>query len=79
MELFNTLVADLTRTAGGILFEVLPIATVNLGTQFLVICKRPANLHKIGIRFVYVVIGLICFLLGLDKAHFPSERPWPPS
>ncbi len=74
MELFNTLVADVTRTAGGILFEVLPIAAVIFGAQFLVIRKRPANPHKIAIGFVYVVIGLTLFLVGLDKALFPIGK-----
>ena len=64
MELFNTLVADVTRTAGGILFEVLPIAAVIFGAQFLVIRKRPANPHKIAIGFVYVVIGLFNTLVA---------------
>ena len=74
MELFNTLLMDTAKTGGGILIEVVPIAAVIFGFQFLVIRKRPANLHKIAIGFVYVVVGLTLFLVGLDEALFPIGK-----
>ncbi len=74
MELFSTLLMDATKTARSILFEVLPIAVVIFGSQLLVIRKRVANQHKIAIGFVYVVIGLTLFLVGLDKALFPIGK-----
>ena len=74
MELFSTLLVEALETARGILFEVLPIAAVILGSQLLIIRKRVANLHKIAIGFVYVVIGLTLFLVGLDAALFPIGK-----
>ncbi len=56
------------------LFDVLPIAAILFGFQFLVIRHRLANLRKIIIGFVYVVIGLTLFLVGLEEALFPIGK-----
>lgn len=79
MELFSTLLMDATRTARGILFEVLPIAVIIFGSQLLVIRTRVANQHKIAIGFVYVVIGLTLFWSAWTKPFSQLEKPWPPS
>ncbi len=54
--------------------DVLPIAVIIFGFQFLVIRKKPANLGQILIGFVWVLIGLSFFLLGLEWCLFPLGR-----
>ena len=54
--------------------DVLPIAAVVVGFQLLVIRKPIANLRKVTIGFVYVVVGLSLFMVGLDWALFPLGR-----
>jgi hypothetical protein len=51
--------------------DVLPIAAVLFGFQFLVIRKPLLHLRAIIIGFIYVVIGLTFFLVGLELALFP--------
>ncbi len=65
------LILDILATAWGTLFDVLPIAAILFGFQFLVIRQRPANLNNILIGFVYVIVGLTLFLVGLERALFP--------
>ena len=54
--------------------DVIPIAAILFGFQFLVIRKPTPNLRRILIGFVYVLIGLTLFLMGLEKALFPLGR-----
>ncbi|MCK5725963.1 MAG: DUF1538 domain-containing protein [Thiotrichaceae bacterium] len=54
--------------------DVLPIAIVLFGFQFLVIRKAIPNFRKIIIGFFYVLIGLTFFLQGLESALFPMGR-----
>jgi len=54
--------------------DVLPIAAIIFGFQFAVIRKKPANLGQILIGFIWVVIGLSLFLLGLEWCLFPLGR-----
>lgn len=58
----------------GTLKDVLPIAAIIFGFQFAVIRKKPANLGKILMGFVWVLIGLSLFLLGLEWCLFPLGR-----
>jgi len=51
--------------------DVLPIAAVLLGFQLLVLRRPLANLKHIIVGFVYVLIGLCLFLVGLEEAIFP--------
>lgn len=51
--------------------DVLPIAIIIFGFQFLVIRKPIPNLGKVLIGFFYVLIGLAFFLVGLEEALFP--------
>ena len=55
-------------------FDILPIALVIFGFQFLVIRKRIQNLKKVLIGMLYVLIGITFFLLGLEQALFPVGR-----
>lgn len=54
--------------------DVLPIAAIIFGFQFLVIRKKPANLGQILLGFVWVLIGLSLFLLGLQWCLFPLGK-----
>jgi hypothetical protein len=54
--------------------DVLPILTILLGFQFLVIRQRLPNARAIAIGFAYVLVGLSLFLLGLEQALFPLGR-----
>ncbi len=56
------------------LFDVLPIAIIIFGFQFLVIRKRITNLKKVLIGMFYVLLGITFFLLGLEQALFPAGR-----
>jgi hypothetical protein len=55
-------------------FDILPIAVVIFGFQFLVIRKPVPNLKAVLIGMVYVLIGITFFLLGLEQALFPVGR-----
>lgn len=58
----------------GTVTDVLPIAAIIFGFQFIVIRKKPANLGQILIGFLWVLIGLSLFLLGLEWCLFPLGR-----
>ncbi len=58
-------------TGIGTVLDVLPIVAILLGFQIVVIRRAPPNLKRIVIGFVYVLIGLTLFLVGLEQALFP--------
>ncbi len=58
----------------GTVSDVLPIAAIIFGFQFLVLRQRPANLGAILAGFVWVLVGLSLFLLGLEWCLFPLGR-----
>lgn len=58
----------------GTVRDVLPIAAIIFGFQFLVLRRKPANLREILFGFAWVLIGLSLFLLGLEWALFPMGR-----
>ncbi|MDA1091553.1 MAG: DUF1538 domain-containing protein [Proteobacteria bacterium] len=70
MGLLTDLIASTVATA----FDVLPIVAILFVFQALVIRKKPAHLKRIVIGFVYVLIGLSLFLIGLEKALFPLGK-----
>ena len=55
-------------------FDILPIAIILFGFQFLVIRKRVKNLKKVLTGMLYVLVGITFFLLGLEQALFPIGR-----
>ncbi|MBT5190701.1 MAG: DUF1538 domain-containing protein [Rhodospirillaceae bacterium] len=61
-------------TAAVTVRDVLPIAVVLFGFQYLVIRRPLPHLRRIIIGFIYVVIGLTFFLIGLEKALFPLGK-----
>lgn len=68
------IVADLLSTILDTVVDVLPIVVIIFGFQFFVIRKKPANLTQILSGFVWVLIGLSFFLLGLEWCLFPLGR-----
>jgi hypothetical protein len=51
--------------------DVLPIAAIIFGFQFLVIRRPIPHLKNVLLGFVYVILGLALFLQGLKQALFP--------
>lgn len=54
--------------------DVLPIAAILFGFQFAVIRKPLPNVGKVLVGFLWVLIGLSLFLIGLEWALFPLGR-----
>jgi len=65
---------DIAKTTLTTAFDVLPIAVILFVFQAFVIRKKPAHLNRILIGFVYVLVGLSLFLVGLEEALFPIGR-----
>ncbi len=65
-ELFETGLATFT--------DVLPITAVIFGFQLLVLRQPVPGLKSILFGYVYVLIGLTLFLVGLQEALFPIGR-----
>jgi hypothetical protein len=70
MDLFFEFLATLKNTV----IDVLPILSIILGFQLLVIRKPIPHIKQVGFGFIYVLIGLALFLLGLEKALFPLGK-----
>ena len=58
-------------TAVATLINVIPIVVILLVFQLLLIRRRPPHLRKVISGFIYVLIGLTLFLVGLEEALFP--------
>jgi len=56
------------------MLDVLPIAAIIFGFQFLVIRKPIPHLKRVLTGLLYVLIGITLFLLGLEQALFPLGR-----
>lgn len=65
-SLWSTLLSTLT--------DVLPIILILVGFQAFVLRRRIANLPKVVLGFLLVVLGLTLFLEGLDHALFPIGK-----
>ncbi len=61
-------------TLSGTLRDVLPIALVVVVFQFLVLRRGLANPARVLAGFVFVVLGIALFLVGLESAIFPLGR-----
>lgn len=53
------------------IFDVAPILIILLVFQVLVLRKQPPHLRRVMLGFLYVLLGLALFLVGLEKALFP--------
>lgn len=68
--MFTEILQTLISTAK----DIFPIVVIIFGFQFAVIRKIPPNLGKIIGGFIWVLIGLSLFLLGLEWCLFPLGR-----
>lgn len=68
------MVQNLLRTIWATIADVLPIALIIVGFQSLVIRRPIANMNRVGFGFLYVLVGLAFFLLGLEMALFPIGK-----
>jgi hypothetical protein len=64
----------LMQVTSDTVLDVLPIVVILFVFQALVIRKKPANLKRVLIGFVYVLMGLSLFLVGLEEALFPLGK-----
>ncbi len=65
------LLHHIAMTAWATVFDVAPIAAILVFFQAAVIRRVPPNPSRIAIGFLYVLIGLTLFLVGLQTALFP--------
>ncbi|MGR8921060.1 MAG: DUF1538 domain-containing protein [Gammaproteobacteria bacterium] len=70
MAWLNEIVSTLVATVR----DVLPIAAIIFGFQFAVLRQVPADLPRILAGFVWVLVGLALFLVGLEWALFPLGK-----
>ncbi|GAB6191341.1 DUF1538 domain-containing protein [Desulfocastanea catecholica] len=70
MEFFSDFFTMLLATGR----DVLPIIALITGFQLFVLRQPIPHLGRLLVGGVYVVIGLTCFLLGLEKALFPLGK-----
>ena len=66
--------SQLWSTAAATLLDVLPIVAILAFFQIAVIRRRPPNLRRIVYGFIYVLLGLTLFLVGLEEALFPLGK-----
>jgi hypothetical protein len=67
---WSDVLETLLDTAG----DVLPIVVMIAVFQFVIIRRPMPNMRRVIIGFVYVLLGLSLFLLGLEQALFPLGR-----
>ena len=70
MEMLSQFLTTLLTT----ITDVLPIAAILFGFQFAVIRKPIPNIARVLAGFVWVIIGLSLFLIGLEWALFPLGK-----
>ena len=64
-------VLTLVQTAVSTSFDVAPIIAILVLFQVAVLRSRIPNVKRIVMGFVYVLLGLTLFLVGLEEALFP--------
>ncbi|MEJ2309738.1 MAG: DUF1538 domain-containing protein [Gammaproteobacteria bacterium] len=65
-DIINTLIVTVR--------DVVPIAAILFGFQFLVLRRSIPHLKRVLSGFLFVLIGLALFLLGLEEALFPVGK-----
>lgn len=64
----------LLETFVATLRDVFPIAVILFGFQFVVLRRPIPNAPRVLFGFVFVLLGLTLFLVGLERALFPIGR-----
>ncbi len=67
MEVLSSLLSTFLLT----LRDVVPIVVILFGFQIGVLKRPVANPMSVALGFLYVIVGLSLFLVGLEKALFP--------
>ncbi len=70
----TNLMTDIINTLLATVRDVLPIAVILFGFQFLVLRRRIPHLKRVLSGFGFVLVGLALFLLGLEEALFPVGK-----
>ncbi len=70
MEFF----AHIATVVRSTVFDVLPIVVIIFAFQFFVIRRPIPHVKQVLVGFVYVVLGLALFLVGLEEALFPLGK-----
>lgn len=65
------LIKDFSVVFLSTIWDVVPILVLIIFYQVVIIKKPIANLRRVILGSIYVVVGLAMFLLGLEKALFP--------
>ncbi len=65
---------DVFHVVGQTVFDVLPIMVILLGFQALVLREALPHPRRLIGGFVYAVLGLALFLIGLEEALFPLGK-----
>ena len=68
------LLQKILETGLSTITDVLPIVLIIFGFQLLVLRQRINKLKRVLFGFVYVLIGLTLFLVGLEVALFPIGK-----
>ena len=68
------LIVNTLKFVAGSAVDVLPIAIFLFAFQWLVIGGRMPNGRQIAVGFLFVVVGLGLFLVGLEQTLFPLGR-----
>jgi len=71
MKDYLHLVLDTVMTT---VLDIMPIVLTIFAFQYLVIRRPMPHLKKLVIGFVYVLLGLSLFLIGLEQALFPMGK-----
>ncbi|MBI1195442.1 MAG: DUF1538 domain-containing protein [Gammaproteobacteria bacterium] len=66
--------ADLFAAFGSTLVDILPIVIIVFGFQWFAFRRPIANPRRILTGFIYVIVGMTLFLVGLEEALFPVGR-----
>ena len=64
----------LWETGASTVADVLPIAVIIFGFHLLILRQRIPNLKSVLVGFLYVLIGLTLFLVGLEESLFPLGK-----
>lgn len=72
--IFSEILDQIVSTTIATFRDVVPIAAILFGFQFAVIRKPLPNFTRVIIGFIWVLIGLSLFLIGLEWALFPLGR-----
>ncbi len=68
------IIVEILQTTFDTVVDVLPIASIVIGFQVFVIRRPIPNAGRLAVGFIFVLIGLSLFLVGLEKALFPIGR-----